>query len=127
MSLPDCRMLAHLAAKMPWEGAQTKGPARLPARGPMVWLIRRLARGSRGTRARATRIGDCVGVWQVGQQRRLWAEYGRQSVVAADLVAPCRRGGRHAADADGAEELAVNHDGKRAGIGEIALPGDASF
>src|SRR5215470_18153646 len=61
------------------------------------------------------------GALNVGQQRRLRAEHLGHGAPRADLVAPCRRIGRRAADPDGADHLvAVDDDRQAARIGEIA-------
>src|SRR6476661_6000340 len=84
-----------------------KGPACAPHARPFQNGVR-LARSARRTRsATAAGIADRIRVRQIREQLRLRAEHGRQRIVAADLVAPGRGRGSHAADADGAEELAV--------------------
>src|SRR5262245_46887868 len=84
---------------------QRKSPARFRA-GPFASTAQALLRGC----ALSTRVLDDIRIRQVGEQRRLRAEDGGQRVMGADLVAPLARLRRHAADADGAEELAVDDD-----------------
>src|SRR5882672_1249509 len=71
----------------------------------------------------AARSSGCrrCGALDVGQQRWLRAEHLGHGAPGADLVAPCRRIGRRAADPDGADHLvAVDDDRQAARIGEIS-------
>src|ERR1051326_592453 len=103
-----------------------RAPRGLPAQGPCSGK-RRLTRSCWRTSAGAACVRDGIRIRQVGQQRRLRSEHGRERIVAADFIAPGGWRSGHPTHADCAEELTVDHDGKRAGIGEIALPRDAGF